>query len=344
MKCGVEVMQNIETSYSSYQELLLDLDIFGRLMGLQNLDDKEAFKELLFQEYVKAHPLPTSEGMDCELSEPVSSDYHVSYIQELELSQREEVMNFDEDDDEDEDAEEEEQIEEEQEVDSHLDERYKASVDEVEDFTGSVEEVENNFGTIETEEPSEEPEESNEDAEEEFEYDEDGEETSEVYSDEDEDGIDYSDDGYDDQEEEISYDDDDEEEYPDEQEPEEDTYEYDEDGEEQDGYSSEEADNIEDFIEEPTGFVDSVYDNPTPVKVQPRDVEVNPPPVGIPNNRGTPKEEEVDRASLPSDVLQYLRQHPRCEISEVLKYYPRKELEKYIRTGRVIKKGSKVYI
>lgn len=336
-------MQNIETSYSSYQELLLDLDIFGRLMGLQNLDDKEAFKELLFQEYVKAHPLPTSEGMDCELSEPVSSDYHVSYIQELELSQREEVMNFDEDDDEDE---EEEQIEEEQEVDSNLNERYKTSVNEVEDFTGNVEEAENNFCTIETEEPTEEPEDTDEDAEEEFEYDEDGEEINNGYSEEedaDEDNVDYSDDGYDDSEEEISYEDDGEE-YSDEQEPEEDTFEYDEDEEEQDGYSSESADNIEDFIKEPAGFIDSVYDNPAPVKVQPRDVEVTPLPVGIPNNRGTPKEEEVDRASLPSDVLQYLRQHPRCEISEVLKYYPRKELEKYIRTGRVIKKGSKVYI
>ena len=319
-------MYNIETLYSSYQELLLDLDIFGRLVGSQGLDDKEAFKDLLFQEYAKARPIPTLESRDCELSEPVSADFHVSYRNELELAQGEEVVSWDDEDEEDE--EEQEGIYEDvtmpddfpkelfskpmsiEERDTLLTENayFKAS-EELEDFTGDADVVVDNFGTIEQ---------SNE----------------LVYTEEND--FEYEDDSADD---EFDYDDDEGFDYED------DTYEEDETFEEDVGIVEEvDSDDI-DFLEDEEGieFIDEVYDNPKPVVQKPRNIEVTPPPIVLPNT-SVPKPEPEVKEEIPSDILQYLRLHPRCEISEVLKYYPRKDLERYIRIGKVIKKGSKVYI
>lgn len=344
-------MYNIETLYSSYQELLLDLDIYGRLMESQSLDDKEEFKELLFQEYAKAHPIPTLESRDCELSEPVSAEYHVSYMHELELAQNEEVMNFD--DDEDEEAEQ-EGIEASDDEDLSLpsdfpkelfqhpvpiEERdnilatnkYFATANELEEFTGDVEEVENNFGSVTPSEESifiEEPVQVDEDV---------GEDEDEMY--------DYDDEDEDESEEEDIYEEEDsvesEDNSSDYTEDDDDMYSYDEDEEE---YSDEDTEDTEGYELDDSDFIDEVYDNPTPVVEKPRNVVVEPPPIVLPRSSPPIEEKQVDRSELPKDVLQYLREHPRCEISEVLKYYPRKELEKHIRTGRVIKKGSKVYI
>lgn len=325
-------MYNIETLYSSYQELLLDLDIFGRLAGSQDLDDREAFKDLLFQEYAKARPIPTLESKDCELSEPVSEDFHVSYRNELELAQGEEVLSWD---DEDEEDEQEEGIYEDVEVPDDFprelfrkpvsieerdtilaqNEYFKAS-EELDAFTGDESVVVESFGTIEQSDELtyvEEDELYGEDSSDEGEYD---------YEDED---FDYEDDIYDEDEtfeedvgvqseavsDDMSYEDD------------------------SDDIYYEEQEDIE--------FVDEVYDNPKPVVEKPRDIPVSPPPIVLPNTVVQKPVEEV-KEEIPADILQYLRLHPRCEISEVLKHYPRKDLERYIRIGKVIKKGSKVYI
>lgn len=327
-------MYNIETLYSSYQELLLDLDIYGRLMESQSLDDKEEFKELLFQEYAKAHPIPTLESRDYELSEPVSAEYHVSYMHELELSQNEEIINFDDEDDEEEpkgiDNEDlslpsdfpkdlfQRPVSIEERDNILVTNKYFITANELEDFTGDVDAVEGNFGSVTPSEESifiEEPAQVDEDVGDDdmYSYNEEG-----IYESED---VDESEDNYSD----VAEDDDD-------------MYSYDEDEE---GYSDEATEGSDDYE---LDFVDEVYDNPIPVVEKPRNVVVEPPPIVLPKSSPPTVEEKVDRSDLPKDVLQYLREHPRCEISEVLKYYPRKELEKYIRTGRIIKKGSKVYI
>lgn len=352
-------MYNIETLYSSYQELLLDLDIYGRLMESQSLDDKEAFKELLFQEYAKAHPIPTLESRDYELSEPVSAEYHVSYMHELELSQNEEVINFDDDEDDDEDSQEDIDIEDEdlslpsdfprelfikpvsvEERDNILaTNKYFATVSELDDFTGDIAEVESNFGAVVPSEESvfiEEPVQVDEDVgdsddiydyeDDEVEEDTDEYEEQDGYSEESSGDFQLEDENY--EEDVYSYDDENEEESEDSDET-----------KDQEWYSEEDSYELDD-----SDFVDEVYDNPTPAVEKPRNVVVEPPPIVLPKSSQPVETEEVDRSKLPKDVLQYLREHPRCEISEVLKYYPRKELEKYIRTGRIIKKGSKVYI
>lgn len=354
-------MQNIETLYSSYQELLLDLDIYGRLVGSQNLDDKEAFKDLLFQEYAKSRPIPTLESRDCELSEPVSEDFHVSYMHELELSQGEEVINWDDDEDEDTegidiDSDESVEIPDDfprelfskpltiEERDSILNtNEYFKTKDVVEEFSGSVEEVVSNFGSIEQSNELVYEEEYDEYSEDEFDYDED-EVYEEEYVEEEEESSEHIEEStleYDSEDEDTySYDEDEEFSYDD------DVYEEDELFESDVGDSVEDEDSFdlsdEDFLED-EGFVDEVYDNPKPVEQKPKEVYIEPPPIVLPKPNVV--EEKVEsKEEIPSDILQYLRLHPRCEISEVLKYYPRKDLERYIRIGKVIKKGSKVYI
>ena len=331
-------MCNIETLYSSYQELLLDLDIYGRLVGSQALDDKEAFKDLLFQEYAKARPIPTLESRDCELSEPVSEDFHVSYRNELELSQGEEVISWDDDDDEEvEDSGAYEDVVIPDDFPKELfnkpislserdaivcNNAYFTDSFELEEFKGDVDEVVGNFGSIEQSD--------------ELVYTDDEDEDLYTYEDESEDETVYEEDVG---EDEFYYDD--EEDY---------NYEEDEvyeDEEQSEGYTesseSTQDDDFYDFEEEEIDFVDEVYDNPEPVVQKPRDIEVKPPPIVLPNLT-EPKQTVEVKEEVPSDILQYLRLHPRCEISEVLKYYPRKDLERYIRIGKVIKKGSKVYI
>ena len=49
------------------------------------------------------------------------------------------------------------------------------------------------------------------------------------------------------------------------------------------------------------------------------------------------KEEE------PKDLIQFIRKHPRCEVSFALQYFSKKEIEKNIMMGRIIKKGNKLY-
>ena len=343
-------MYNIETLYSSYQELLLDLDIYGKLMESQYLDNKEEFKELLFQEYAKAHPIPTLESRDCELSEPVSAEYHVSYMHELELAQNEEVLNFDDDEDDESNLEGIDDFDSEdlsvpsdfpkelfqnpvsiEERDNILaTNKYFATSSELEEFTGDVEVVEHNYGSVTPSEESvfiEEPVQIDEDV---------GEDDYDMYN--------YGDEGEVESEEDDIYEEDDltesENSSSDVDEDDDDMYAYDQD----EGYSDEDTENTDEYEFDDSDFIDEVYDNPVPVVEKPRSVVVEPPPIVLPKSSPPVEEKKVDRSELPKDILQYLREHPRCEISEVLKYYPRKELEKYIRTGRIIKKGSKIYI
>ena len=46
----------------------------------------------------------------------------------------------------------------------------------------------------------------------------------------------------------------------------------------------------------------------------------------------------------PKEVRAFLRKHPRCEISFALKYFSKKEIERNILLGKIIKKGNKLHI
>lgn len=57
-----------------------------------------------------------------------------------------------------------------------------------------------------------------------------------------------------------------------------------------------------------------------------------------------PKEETPKiKEDEPKDLIQFIRKHPRCEVSFALQYFSKKEIEKNIMMGRIIKKGNKLY-
>lgn len=55
------------------------------------------------------------------------------------------------------------------------------------------------------------------------------------------------------------------------------------------------------------------------------------------------KKEETVKEEEPKDLIQFIRKHPRCEVSFALQYFSKKEIEKNIMMGRIIKKGNKLY-
>lgn len=53
---------------------------------------------------------------------------------------------------------------------------------------------------------------------------------------------------------------------------------------------------------------------------------------------------EEDPVNIPSDLREFLRQHPNSSVSYVMKYYTKKEIDKQIKMGRVYKKKGKLFI
>lgn len=86
-------MFQIPTLYTNYQELLLDLDILGKILRESNIN-KDDLKALLFEEYKLSHPLPTLEDKRYELSSIVSSDYHIMYSNDIELADNEVLVDL----------------------------------------------------------------------------------------------------------------------------------------------------------------------------------------------------------------------------------------------------------
>ena len=94
--------EQIVTQYENYQELLLDLDIFGRLSSTKQLNLDE-YKDLFFEEFKKQKPMPTMESKRYELSRLVDNSYRVEYNRQLELRENERLVDFNEELDEKED-------------------------------------------------------------------------------------------------------------------------------------------------------------------------------------------------------------------------------------------------
>lgn len=86
-------MAKISTLYSNYQELMLDLDIFGSIIKAPPIDEAE-YKKLLLEEYKRTHHKASLEDKRYELSDIVSSDYHIAYTSEFELRENEELVEI----------------------------------------------------------------------------------------------------------------------------------------------------------------------------------------------------------------------------------------------------------
>ena len=85
-------MSKVATPYTSYDELMLDLDIFGTLIS-QPQPDLAELKEFLYEEYKRVHKV-TLESRRYELSDVVSADFHVNYVKDIELLEDEEELSW----------------------------------------------------------------------------------------------------------------------------------------------------------------------------------------------------------------------------------------------------------
>ena len=86
-------MKQIPTLYSNYQELMLDLDIFGKIISTPQQSIQE-MKNALFEEFKLRKPLPTLTDKRYELSEQVSQDYKIAYNRELEMQDYESLIDL----------------------------------------------------------------------------------------------------------------------------------------------------------------------------------------------------------------------------------------------------------
>ena len=75
------------------------------------------------------------------------------------------------------------------------------------------------------------------------------------------------------------------------------------------------------------------------IKVEQKQVQVEKPSKPEIPKVETPEVKEEE----PKDLIQFIRKHPRCEVSFALQYFSKKEIEKNIMMGRIIKKGNKLY-
>lgn len=92
-------MSKVTTLYSSHDELLLDLDIFGTIISEAPMSIGE-LKELLYQDYKRAHKV-SLEDKRYQLSRVVSTDFHIKYTEELVLADDEELVDLLDEGDED---------------------------------------------------------------------------------------------------------------------------------------------------------------------------------------------------------------------------------------------------
>ena len=89
-------MQKIPTLYSNYNQLILDINIYGNIVSIPQVDLEER-KRLLFEEFKKQRPLPSMEDERYKLSNLISSDYKVTYDKELELQENEMLLSLEAD-------------------------------------------------------------------------------------------------------------------------------------------------------------------------------------------------------------------------------------------------------
>lgn len=87
------MVQNIPTLYSNYQECILDIDIFGKIVSTPHQSIQE-MTDALFEEFKRRKPLPTLECQRYELSKLVSPDYRIVYNRELELQDNESLVDL----------------------------------------------------------------------------------------------------------------------------------------------------------------------------------------------------------------------------------------------------------
>ena len=333
----------IPTLYSSLQELYLDVSIYGKIVSARPRN-KDELREVLFEEFKLSHPLPSLELQRYELSDLVSNDFDIG-DEELNLSENESLIDITDEGVTLDIPESYEEVPDdirvlynyENRVTDELREKYLSyGIEEFEGDASILGTVTPNEDSVLTDEEveqlenggiSEEPEYEEEQGLE-FEFDSDDNEEDE-YEEEYEEEVDDSD-SYEEEYEEES--DDYEEEVDDFDEYEE---KYEEEIEDTDSY--EEPPDEENMLEEPKEQASVSSDN----KFISSD--------NFSERASPPKKEDiaVEEPSIdevPKDLRQFLRKYPRCDIKFALKYFSKKEIDKAILIGKIVRRGNKLHI
>lgn len=343
----------IPTLYSSLQELYLDVSIYGKIVSARPRN-KDELREVLFEEFKLSHPLPSLELQRYELSDLVSDDFDIG-DEELSLSENESLIDITDEGVTLDIPESYEEVPDdirvlynyENRVTDELREKYLSyGIEEFEGDASILGTVTPNEDSVLTDEEveqlenggiSEEPEYEEEQGLE-FEFDSDDSEEDEYeeeYEEEVDDSDEYEEDS-DEYEEEYEEETDDSDSYEEEYEEEvEDSDEYEEEIDNSDSY--EEPPDEEDMMEEPKEQASVSSDN----KFISSD--------NFSERASPPKKEDiaVEEPSIdevPKDLRQFLRKYPRCDIKFALKYFSKKEIDKAILIGKIVRRGNKLHI
>lgn len=343
----------IPTLYSSLQELYLDVSIYGKIVSARPRN-KDELREVLFEEFKLSHPLPSLELQRYELSDLVSDDFDIG-DEELSLSENESLIDITNEGVTLDIPESYEEVPDdirvlynyENRVTDELREKYLSyGIEEFEGDASILGTVTPNEDSVLTDEEVEQlenggiSEESEYEEEQglEFEFDSDDNEEDE-YEEEYEEEVEDSDE-YEEEDSDEEYEIEDSDEYEEEYEEEvDDSDEYEEDYEEEieDTDSYEEPPDEADMLEEPKEQASVSSDN----KFVSSD--------NFSERASPPKKEDiaVEEPSIdevPKDLRQFLRKYPRCDIKFALKYFSKKEIDKAILIGKIVRRGNKLHI
>lgn len=86
-------MNQIPTLYTDYKECMSDLDKFGKIVSTPRMSADECLNAF-FEEFERIKPLPTLEYKRYEISRSVSSEYNITYNNELELQDNEVLIDL----------------------------------------------------------------------------------------------------------------------------------------------------------------------------------------------------------------------------------------------------------
>ena len=86
-------MNNLTTKYSSYEDAILDISVYTKLLG-KNMYSLDELRRFYFEEFKITHKKPSLLNKRYELSRLVSDDYRIRYIKELELRANETLVNL----------------------------------------------------------------------------------------------------------------------------------------------------------------------------------------------------------------------------------------------------------
>lgn len=121
---------------------------------------------------------------------------------------------------------------------------------------------------------------------------------------------------------------------------------YDEEEQELDDYEEVEENSFSDEFEEDEYLEEEAIIEPTKNEISIEDGDVEKEEeviIETPKNEVSIEDDGLG-ADVPSDIRTFLKQHPNSDMLYVSKFYPKKEIEKQLKLGRIYKRKGKLFI